>query len=136
MTPTYNTGLLTKSLIYTLSAEKKEILMFLFAVVQDVFHETLQVQHVVVQFPLWVWCHRVKVMHNPNQMQFAASYKVYGDSFLPGTLIQDASVVAHDVYSSKCFCGFLKGSLSNGKKNSSLPSGALSLKVYDLLRPN
>lgn len=56
---------------------------------------------------------------NPNQMQyslFSTPYQVYGDSFLPQTLIQDASIVAQDVYPSKCFCGFLKGSLREGRQ--------------------
>lgn len=56
--------------------------------------------------------------HNPNQMQtqpefvaLSTTYEVYGDGFLPHTLIQDASIVAHDVYSSKGCCSFLKGIL-------------------------
>lgn len=44
----------------------------------------------------------------------ALSYKVNGDGFLPLDLVQDASIVAKDVHSSKRFCNFLK---SNFKKN-------------------
>lgn len=56
--------------------------------------------------------------HYHSQMQcvaLSAAYEVYGDSFLPRALIQDAGIVAQDVYSSKGFCGFLKGSLGTGK---------------------
>ncbi len=52
-------------------------------------------------------------------MQFvtlAPSYKVNGDRFLPHSLIQDAGIVAQDVYSSEGVCGFLKGSLRAEKK--------------------
>lgn len=58
--------------------------------------------------------------HNHNQMQTVAlstSYKVYRDSFLPRSLIHDAGIVAQDVYSSKCFCSFLEGSLREREEN-------------------
>ncbi len=51
-------------------------------------------------------------------MQSDASYQVYGDSFVQQILIQDASIVAQDVYSSESFYGFLKSSLRDEKKAS------------------
>lgn len=58
--------------------------------------------------------------HNPQQMQFVTlspSYEVYGDSFLPRALVQDAGVVAQDVYSPEGVCSFLKGSLRAENNN-------------------
>lgn len=52
-------------------------------------------------------------------MQFVTlspSYEVYGNSFLPHGLIQDAGIVAQDVYSSESVGSFLKGSLRAEKK--------------------
>ena len=46
----------------------------------------------------------------------SASYQVYGDHLLPRTLIEDAGIVAQDVYPSEGFCSFLQASLRAGKK--------------------
>lgn len=74
------------------------------AVVQIVIHETLQL------YVLW-WCNlrvqEIDIIAARCSVLLSTSYEVYSDSFLPHFLIQQASVVANDVYPTKGFCSFL-----------------------------